>query len=271
MKKTTFFLCSGIAAFLLLSSSFSSVAQVAPADTGASKVIIIENNDNTTASRPGQRKSTPSYNNLIRWNMFELAKGVIGFGYERRLSDVFSADFVLGYTMRDYIGNIFDEEDLSNNTSGNIDYADNKYKVHGGVAFMLGTRIYPGGNDDFDGFYLAPHLYFKNYSYDRTVNYELWNGSSTYSTYTNTSQVVPITQKVTDLGIRFGWQRETGMDGFFYDFNIGFGTRKTTYDQIVSIDVPNGNGGTYISGVTTTSQESSTFAMLLGFNIGFAF
>jgi hypothetical protein len=269
MRKRTFFLLL----FIVSASLVSVKAQVQPVDTGGSKVIIIENDNNTASNRPGHKKSTPSYNNLIRWNMFELAKGVIGFGYERRISDVFSTDIVLGYTTRDYIGNLFDEARDNNSlnySSGSLNYTNSEYKISGGAAFMLGVRIYPGGNDDFDGFYIAPHLYMKNYNYSRSVDYSKWNGDYINPITFTETVMMPLSEKVTDLGVRFGWQRETGADGFFYDFNIGFGSRKTSYDQITAEERAV-NGYNYATGLTTVSQEDTQLAILLGFNIGFAF
>jgi hypothetical protein len=249
-------------------SCLAANAQITPVDTGDAKIIIIEN-DNASENRPGFKRNTPSYNNLIRWNMLELAKGVIGFGYERRITNWVSADFVLGYTTRDYLGNIFVEE-FDEDYDGGYSYAQDSYKVNGGVAFMIGARIYPGENDDFDGFYIAPHVYLKSYNYDRSI--EAMVSSNNGSTYTTIVQAMPITQKVTDLGVRFGWQRETGIDGFFYDFNIGFGNRKTVYDQIVAIQEPSSSGGSDVTtGFTTREAETSTLVILMGFNFGFAF
>jgi hypothetical protein len=266
MRKSTFILCSIFASTLFLFAGLSSRAQVAPVDTGASKVIIIENNED---NKPGHRIGTPSYYNLIRLNALELAKGVIGVGFERRISDVFSADIVLGYTMKDYIPSLFGEEKENDNWNVSWDY--DECRSRGGLAFMFGTRIYPGGHDNFDGFYLAPHFYSRNYSYDCMVEFEKWNGSYSNPQYITNYSDAAIFVKGTDLGIRFGWQRETGINGFFRDFNIGFANRKTAYDQITSTGPSNGSGGTYPSEVTTVEEKTSVFVFLLGFNLGFAF
>src|SRR5437016_5471785 len=224
-------------------------AQVMPSDTSGSKVIIISNDD-ASADHTTSDPAKNNYHNLIRWNMFDMGRGIFSLGYEHSLSKIFSIDFNLGYTLQDYMGELEDND--------NVNYLSSHSS--GGFAFMAGARIYPGKNGDMQGFYIAPHYYFKNYNTEETVTYTSYSSSYSSTSYPGT---LTINRKVSDLGLRIGWQFPLWQPCMM-DFNFGFAMRTVNRDKVTEVNSYDSTGSTTSIGYITVNDTRNVPAFLIG-------
>src|SRR5260221_6617111 len=164
-------------------SSMATHAQVTPVDSSTNKVIIIpEEKSSQERNSTGQLK-TSTIRNAIRWNMLELGRGIIAFGYERGLSNWLSLDFVLGYTIKDYFDLALQNIDGNTNSSGYVDRVETT--SDGGLAFMTGIRLYPVAYGNLEGFYIAPHYYTKDYNSTQTISAQVKNTAGDWYYYHN--------------------------------------------------------------------------------------
>jgi len=247
--------------------SLNAFAQLAPADT-STKVINLK--EEASPSAPAES----NFNNVVRWNLIETGRGIFSIGYERRLSNYFSADVQVGISSRDYGGDItnsiFDENstDMDNSSGGLFPStgSGNSYKTYGAFCYMIGLRIYPFGRGNMEGFYVEPHYYSKKWDFDKTITND-HSGEEGKLTY-----IFQPTE--TDAGIKCGWQFQAGDGRFYFNPYVGLALRS---GKKYSIEDSYG-GGIFADDYFHTTkyykkkvETRSGPGILLGLNMGIAF
>jgi hypothetical protein len=246
--------------------SVNAFAQLAPADT-STKVISLK--EEVSPSAPAES----NFNNVVRWNLIEVGRGIFSIGYERRISNYFSADIQVGISSRDYGGDvtsaIFDVDGTETDDGSGLfpsSGSGTSYKAYGAFCYMIGLRIYPFGRGNLEGFYVEPHYYSKKWDYDKTI------------TNDNSGEVEELTYifkpTETDAGIKCGWQFQAGEGHFYFNPYVGLALRsqekfsiEDTYDNISNPD-------DYLHGSKYHKKKIETKTgpgILLGLNMGIAF
>ena len=119
--------------------------------------VVVFNGSNKT------EKPTIDYKNLIKLSVLEIFSGDISFYYERILTENFSIEGGLGFTIDDYLDGLFDDSFDNFNTD------DNKVSRIG-FSTAIGFRYYPFLAAE--EVYFAPELKYRYYHNDYNVGTE---------------------------------------------------------------------------------------------------
>lgn len=114
--------------------------------------VVVFNGSNDT------EKPVTDYRNLVKISALEIFSGDISFYYERVMSENFSMELGLGFTIDDYLDGLFDDS-FDNNNDDRISRI--------GVSTAIGFRYYPFLAAE--EVYFAPELKYRYYHNDYNV------------------------------------------------------------------------------------------------------
>lgn len=217
-------------------------------DTITTKVIVFDEDDMSKYDD----ESSNYGKNAIKINPLLVLNGEIPIYFERVLFSSFTAEFAIGITYVDYIGNLLDDSDKNYESS-------DRDQVHSNPSFKLGLRYYSGGIA-LDGFYFALEYAKRKYSITKEVIIFDYNNNKETTSYFKEEN------SINEFKLIVGSQTHNYWDNFFFDYYGGVGIRNESYTEIVE-DFSNPNFTTY----KLEAFKKSGPAFYLGLKIGFEF
>ncbi len=195
----------------LLLLAFSNAFAQFPVQTDTSKTKDMAKVEVFSANNYfGKESRNTEQNWAIKVNPILMLNGDLPLFIERRITKSTSVELAIGFTTRDYMLDLFEDEIFSESIDAR--------EFSPGLSFQAGFRYFPSSSEEaIQGFYLAPEI--RNRTYNSDITFQCNTSLPSATAYNEV-------RKYTDYKLSIGYQE---LDGFsedvVLDYYVSFGMR----------------------------------------------